>query len=116
MRGRNTQAAQAIQAVVRQHVNQESASTSPPRLQRATLVVNGSHVVLVEECESRQDFNVAIARQSDSATDNSLTNKLAPLVAAPPTKEFFPHALHIYKDSGQQNLNTEMGQEASSFS
>ena len=89
MQGKNAQAAQAIQDAVSAHV-QQVAATSP--LARATVVMDGNHVVLVEEWESLQEYQQAV-----KSLGVNLQAKLAPLVKEPLVEEFFPHALHIHK-------------------
>lgn len=96
--GKDQQAAKAIQETVSDHVKK----TKPLR---ATMVVDKKRVVLVEEWSFQQEFDTYTKEKHQ----DSLDHRLADLVSEPPTREFFPHALHIRKPLDESVADPDIG-------
>lgn len=112
LQGKSDAAAKSIEDAIAQHVQ---AAMIPPL--RATMVMTKNRVVLVEEWTSQQDYDAYVQGQArDDAS--SLDQKVAPYISEPPTREFFPHALHIRKpledDSTSKNIGMLVRQATNS--
>ena len=92
-RGKNSRAAARIAQLARDHVEKSYKSLSPSRAApvRATLVTEGSNVVLVEEWESRDDYN------EYTDMNHAVDDAVRAHISTPAKTEFFPEALHIHK-------------------
>jgi quinol monooxygenase YgiN len=101
--GKDAKAAALLKKIARDHVEKSYHLLSPPSAVpvRATLVTEGTRVVLVEEWENKNGYNEyagmshaideAVKPHICSATSRSTDGSM------PAKTEFFPEALHICK-------------------
>mmetsp|Transcript_20077 Transcript_20077/g.58076 ORF Transcript_20077/g.58076 Transcript_20077/m.58076 type:complete len:233 (-) Transcript_20077:115-813(-) len=93
MQGKDRTAAKEISKVIKDHVAGIAMSpvVAPPV--RVTMVTESEKVVLVEEWETSTDYSSYLEHGGDEVND-----RISMLLSEPPTAEFFPEALHIFKD------------------
>lgn len=107
--GKNAKAAVELEQLARNHVTKSyssllSADASPVR---ATLVLEGNNVVLVEEWSKRSDYDAY------AGVTHNIDEAATPLVSVPAKKEFFAEALHICKATADPTIGILVRQKTS---
>mmetsp|Transcript_26427 Transcript_26427/g.45572 ORF Transcript_26427/g.45572 Transcript_26427/m.45572 type:complete len:236 (+) Transcript_26427:46-753(+) len=92
MRVANSVSRDNLLSIVGQHVESTAKRTSGAPV-RATVVSEGSRVVLVEEWTSKDEYEA----YTESNMGNELESQAASLISESSTSEFFPEVLHIFQ-------------------